>query len=80
MTGPAGPNQGSLRLGRNNRLEEKLIKRIIPSQLTFNLVSGALATGINLVVVVVAYLVYLHFLDYDLYGVWLVLGTVLIFA
>lgn len=53
---------------------------MLRSQLMVNVASGAVATGINIVVLAVAYPVYLHFLGYELYGVWLILGTVLAFA
>jgi len=53
---------------------------MLRSQLMVNVASGAVTTGINIVVLAVAYPVYLHFLGYELYGVWLILGTVLAFA
>lgn len=42
--------------------------------------SGFVTTVINLIVLAIAYPVYLHFLGYETYGVWLILATVLTFA
>jgi len=42
--------------------------------------SGVMTTVVNVVVLAIAYPVYLHFLGYEKYGVWLVLATVLSFA
>ena len=50
------------------------------TRLTLNVVSGIVGTGVNTVVLAIAYPVYLHYLDYDLFGVWLILSTVLAFA
>lgn len=44
------------------------------------MVSGVAATVVNVVVLAIAYPMYLHFLGYEKYGVWLVLATVLSFA
>jgi len=44
------------------------------------MVSGVVATVVNVVVLAIAYPVYLHFLGYETYGVWLILATVLTFA
>jgi len=44
------------------------------------MVSGVVATVINVVVLAIAYPMYLHFLGYETYGVWLILATVLTFA
>jgi len=44
------------------------------------MVSGVVTTAVNVVVLAVAYPVYLHFLGYETYGVWLILATVLTFA
>jgi O-antigen/teichoic acid export membrane protein len=38
------------------------------------------ATVVNVVVLAIAYPVYLHFLGHEMYGVWLILATVLTFA
>ena len=57
-----------------------MIKRLFSSQLRTNMVSGVATTAINVVVLVIAYPVYLHFLGYERYGVWLILATVLTFT
>jgi O-antigen/teichoic acid export membrane protein len=57
-----------------------MIKRLFSSQLRINMASGMVTTVINIVVMVVAYPIYLHFLGYEKYGVWLVLATVLTFV
>ena len=57
-----------------------MIRKLFSSQLRVNMVSGPLTTVINSVVMIIAYPVFLHFLGYEKYGVWLILGTVLTFA
>ena len=57
-----------------------MIRRLFSNQLRINMVSGVVATVINVVVLVIAYPLYLHFLGYETYGVWLILATVLTFA
>jgi O-antigen/teichoic acid export membrane protein len=57
-----------------------MIKKILSSQLRVNMASGVVTTLVNALVVAVGYPLYLHFLGYELYGVWLVLTTVLAFA
>ncbi len=57
-----------------------MLKRVLSSQLRINMVSGVVATVVNVVVLAIAYPVYLHFLGYETYGVWLILATVLTFA
>jgi Na+-driven multidrug efflux pump len=57
-----------------------MFKKLFSSQLRINMLSGVAATAVNVIVVAVAYPVYLHFLGYEKYGVWLVLTTVLTFA
>jgi O-antigen/teichoic acid export membrane protein len=57
-----------------------MFKKILSSQLRVNMFSGVAATTVNTVVLAVAYPLYLHFLDYEKYGVWLVLSVVLTFA
>ena len=57
-----------------------MIKRLFSSQLRINMFSGTAATVISVVVLAIAYPVYLHFLGYEKYGVWLVLATILTFA
>jgi O-antigen/teichoic acid export membrane protein len=44
------------------------------------MVSGAVTTFANAIVVAVGYPIYLHFLGYEQYGIWLALSTVLSFA
>jgi len=57
-----------------------MIKKLFASQLRLNMVSGVAKAGINSVALMVAYPIYLHYLGYEMYGVWLVLATVLTFA
>ena len=57
-----------------------MIRRLFSNQLRINMVSGVVATVINVVDLVIAYPLYLHFLGYETYGVWLILATVLTFA
>lgn len=57
-----------------------MIRRLFSSQLRINMISGVAATLVSIVVLAIAYPVYLHFLGYEKYGVWLVLATVLSFA
>ena len=57
-----------------------MIRKLFSSQLRINMFSGVAATVLNIVVLAVAYPIYLHFLGYEKYGVWLVLATVLSFA
>jgi len=57
-----------------------MIRRFFSNQFHINMVSGVVATVINVVVLAIAYPMYLHFLGYETYGVWLILATVLTFA
>jgi len=57
-----------------------MIKKLFGSQLRLNMASGVVATVISTVAMAIAYPIYLHFLDYEIYGLWLVLATVLSFA
>lgn len=57
-----------------------MIRKLFSSQLRINMVSGVVATVVNILVMAVAFPIYLHFLGYEKYGVWLVLTTVLTFA
>lgn len=57
-----------------------MINRLFSSQLRLNMASGVATTIINVVTMGIAYPIYLHFLGYETYGVWLVVGTVLSFA
>lgn len=54
-----------------------MLKRLIRSQLRRNVLSGALTTGAQVAMFAIAYPVYLHFLGYEIYGLWLVSATVL---
>jgi len=56
-----------------------MIRKLFSSQLRINMFSGVVATVVNVVVLAIAYPVYLHFLGYEKYGVWLVLAVVLSF-
>lgn len=57
-----------------------MIRKLFYSQLRINMVSGFLTTCVNVIVLVIAYPLYLHFLGYEKYGVWFVFATVLSFA
>lgn len=57
-----------------------MIRKLFSSQLRLNMASGVVMTIVSTVVTVVSFPIYLHFLGYEKYGVWLVLGTVLTFA
>lgn len=57
-----------------------MINRLFSSQLRINMLAGVAATVINVVLLAVAYPVYLHFLGYETYGLWLILATILSFA
>jgi len=57
-----------------------MIRKLFSSQLRINMVSGVATAVLNVLVLAVAYPVYLRFLGYERYGVWLVLATVLSFA
>jgi K+ transporter len=57
-----------------------IFKNIFSSQLRVNIFSGVAATMVNIIVMAIAYPIYLHFLGYEQYGVWLVLSVVLTFA
>lgn len=47
------------------------------SQLRRNVSSGFLATGLGVIVAILKYPLYLHFLDYEIYGSWLMLATLM---
>ena len=55
-------------------------KKILSSQLRINMLSGVAATGTNVLLTIISYPVYLHYLGYEKYGVWLVLSTILTFT
>ncbi len=57
-----------------------MIKRLFASQLRRNMLSGACMTVLQVCAMMLGYPVYLHFLGYETYGLWLILGTVLSFA
>ena len=42
--------------------------------------SGALASGVNIIILLFSYRIYLQYLGYELYGLWLVLAAVLAFV
>lgn len=54
-----------------------MMRRLFSSQLRVNMASGVVTSILNIAVLGVAYPVYLSFLDYELYGIWLVLAVVL---
>jgi O-antigen/teichoic acid export membrane protein len=54
--------------------------QIFGSQLRRNMSSGVLTTGINMLIILASYPLYLYFLGYEKYGLWLILATVLGFA
>lgn len=56
------------------------LRALIATQLRRNIVFGSLLTGASAMLAVVSYSVNLHYLGYELYGVWAVLVTVLSFA
>lgn len=58
----------------------RLVTQAFGSQLRRNISSGVAATGVNMLVLLISYPVYLHFLGYGKYGLWLILATVLGFA
>jgi len=51
-----------------------------PAQLRVNIITSLGATFLSTLVMGVAYLLYLHFLGYEQYGLWLVLATILTMA
>ena len=57
-----------------------MLKKLLASQLRINMVTGVATHGVNIVILAVAYPVYLHYLGYETYGLWLALGVVLAFA
>lgn len=57
-----------------------LKKQAFGSQLRRNASSGTMSTGINSLVMLVSYPLYLHYLGYEKYGVWIVLAAVFQFA
>jgi O-antigen/teichoic acid export membrane protein len=57
-----------------------MLKKLFSSQLRINMAAGVVTRGINILVLAVAYPVYLHYLGYEKYGLWLALGVVLAFV
>ena len=57
-----------------------MFKWLLSSQLRVNMVASSTAAVVDLIVVAIAYPLYLHFLGYEKYGVWLILATVLTLA
>ena len=57
-----------------------MIRRLFSTQLRINILSGVATSVVNVVLLAIAFPLYLHFLGYEKYGVWLVLATVLSFA
>lgn len=57
-----------------------MIKRLFSSQLRINMLASVAATVINIILLAIAYPMYLHFLGYETYGLWLILATILSFA
>jgi O-antigen/teichoic acid export membrane protein len=54
-----------------------MIKKLFRSQLRINIASSVVTRGVNVIVLAVAYPIYLHYLGYETYGLWLALGAVL---
>lgn len=59
---------------------KKLVTQAFGSQLRRNMSSGVVTTAVNILLLVVSYPLYLHFLGWEKYGLWLILATVLGFA
>jgi O-antigen/teichoic acid export membrane protein len=56
------------------------MRRFLGSQLRRNIASGVVVSGINILVLLASYRIYLHFLGYERLGLWLVLATVISLA
>ncbi len=50
------------------------------SQLKKNVFSGSFAAGLNIVLNLIAYPIYLHFIGVELYGLWAILSVVIAFS
>jgi len=61
-------------------LGARLVKRFISSQLRVNIASGFVTAAVNVLLMVVSYPLYLHYLGYEKVGVWLLLSSVQNFA
>ena len=57
-----------------------LYKNLFGSQLRTNMASGVVCTLLSTIAMIVGYPLFLHYLGFELYGVWLVLASVLTFA
>jgi O-antigen/teichoic acid export membrane protein len=55
-------------------------KQFFGSQLRRNMSSGVIGMSINMLALFISIPLYLHFLDYERYGLWLILASVLSFA
>jgi O-antigen/teichoic acid export membrane protein len=58
----------------------KFITKLTGSQLRLNVLSGAVSSIVGFVLSIIKYPIFLSFMGYELYGVWLVLTSVLSFA
>lgn len=67
-------------MSRVKYLFTAIYQQAFGSRLRCNMSSGVIAMGINMVALFVSIPLYLNFLDYEKYGLWLVLATVLSFA
>ena len=56
------------------------LQRFWKSQFHRNMISGALASGVNIIILLFSYRMYLQYLGYELYGLWLVLAAILAFV
>lgn len=56
------------------------LKKLISSQLRVNIASGFVTTAVNVLLMIVSYPLYLHYLGYEKVGIWLVLSSVQHFA
>lgn len=63
-----------------NGIIKKTKSKLFSSQLRINMFSGVTSTGANVLLTIVGYPSYLHYLGYEKYGVWLVLSTILTFT
>jgi len=64
-------------VGESIIMFKTILKKIAGSQLRMNVLSGFLATGLGVIVTALKYPLYLRFLDYEVYGSWLMLATLL---
>ncbi|ABQ26772.1 polysaccharide biosynthesis protein [Geotalea uraniireducens Rf4] len=59
---------------------KNILSKILGSQLRLNLFSGMISASISFVLSIIKYPIFLCFMSYEMYGVWLILTTVLSFA